>query len=444
MTPARTLRWLLAAGAAILVLTAIAASLHVPGSIWVGTLARKDAVVALMLASAAVYGGAVWLVTSRNLPSRAIFAVLGVGAALRLLLLLTPPIMSSDIFRYVWDGRVQAAGISPYAYIPADPALAALRDTTIYPNINRANYAHTIYPPADELIFAAAARIGQSVLIMKCAMLALEAAGIAAMLRLLAMAKLPAYRILIYAWNPLALWAIAGDGHIDAAAIGLLGLAMWAWTAKRDGIAGALLGGAILTKFLPVVVAPALWRRFGWKAPVFCAATVVGLYAIYAGVGWRVFGFLPAYTSEEGLRQGSGFWLLSVFGHAGALPGAAPALYILAGGACLAALAFRIAFRQRQNDDPIRMAGNVAALATVTVAIMSPHYPWYYAWLALPCCLSARPVTIWLSVAPVLLYSDPFHDEILLPTAVFVPAIMLAAFELPWPRRQFSAALRSP
>ena len=35
------------------------------------------------------------------------------------------PFLSSDIYRYVWDGRVQAAGINPYAYVPADAALAA-------------------------------------------------------------------------------------------------------------------------------------------------------------------------------------------------------------------------------------------------------------------------------------------------------------------------------
>jgi hypothetical protein len=72
------------------------------------------------------------------------------------------------------------------------------------------------------------------------------------------------------------------------------------------------------------------------------------------------------------------------------------------------------------------MAGNLALLAAATVAAMSPHYPWYYAWLALPCCLRLWPSVVWLSVAPLVLYSDPFHDEILIPTAVFVPAAVLA------------------
>ena len=325
-------------------------------------------------------------------------------------------------------GGFRSQAIILYVYVPSDPALAPLRDTAIYENINRKTYAHTIYPPAAQILFAAVAHISQTVLAMKLALVLLEACGIAAMVRLLAMAGLPAARILIYAWNPLAAWAVAGDGHIDGAAIGLLGVAMWAWAARRDGVAGALLGGAILTKFLPLVVAPALWRRWTWKFPVVCAATIIALYACYAGIGWRVFGFLPTYTTEEGLQQGSGFWLLAAISFGAHLPSAVSAAYILACAVALGGLAVWVMFQR--NPDHVTMAGNVALLAAGTVAAMSPHYPWYYAWLALPCCLRVWPSVLWLSAAPLLLYSDPFHDEILLPTAVFVPAILLAARDL--------------
>ena len=35
--------------------------------------------------------------------------------------------------------------------------LAFLRDEAVYPHINRADYAHTVYPPAAQAIFALAA-----------------------------------------------------------------------------------------------------------------------------------------------------------------------------------------------------------------------------------------------------------------------------------------------
>jgi alpha-1,6-mannosyltransferase len=421
MTQRRAQAWLLVAGIGILLLTLVAVSLHQPGSIWAGTLARKDGIVCLMLASAMLYAFAVWLVTTLTVSNHFMVAIIGVSVALRVLLLASPPFMSSDVYRYVWDGRVQVAGYNPYAFIPQDPAIANLRDTAIYENINRKEYARTIYPPAAQILFAAVAQISQTVLAMKIALVVLETCGMVAVMRLLTIAGLPVSRILIYAWNPLAAWAVAGDGHIDGAAIGLLGLAMWSWAARRDGLAGALLGCAILTKFLPIVVVPAMWRRWTWKLPVFCVVTIVALYACYANIGWRVFGFLPTYTTEEGLQQGSGFWLLAVIGHIVRLPSGLGTVYVLASAAALGVLAYKIT-----NPGPIVMASNVALLAAGTIAAMSPHYSWYYGWLALPCCLRVWPSVLWLSVAPLVLYSDPFHDELLLESAVFVPAILLA------------------
>jgi hypothetical protein len=260
-------------------------------------------------------------------------------------------------------------------------------------------------------------------------MVALEGCGILAVLALLRSARLPAARVLIYAWNPLAAWAIAGNGHIDGAAIGLLGVAMWAAARQRQGLAGALLGGAILTKFLPIVVAPALWRRWGWKFPAAATAVIVVLYAAYSSVGWQVFGFLPDYTNEEGLVQGSGFWLVAALGHVAPLPAWGTLLYLGVTVTLLAALAFVIAFRLPPPNE-VALAARVALLAAATMAVMSPHYPWYFAWLALPCCLCCRPSIVWLSIAPALLYSDPWHDEILLPTLVYLPAAALAVMDM--------------
>src|ERR1700704_4003986 len=50
---------------------------------------------------------------------------LGLGLTMRLLLVNEEPLLSTDLYRYIWDGRVQGAGINPYLHVPADPALAA-------------------------------------------------------------------------------------------------------------------------------------------------------------------------------------------------------------------------------------------------------------------------------------------------------------------------------
>ena len=196
-------------GALLLALMGIGLSLHQAGARSVGSPLHVDLFVAVLGVAGLVYFSATRLVLRRPQPRQAIWLVLGVALVMRAVLIPNPLLLSSDIYRYVWDGRVQAAGINPYRYIPADPALTALRDTAIYPNINRKSYARTIYPPAAQVVFALVGRISQTVIAMKLAMLAFEAVTCLCLLRLLALARLPAERVLIYAWNPLVLWSFA-------------------------------------------------------------------------------------------------------------------------------------------------------------------------------------------------------------------------------------------
>src|ERR1700723_4650051 len=105
-------------------------------------------------------------VAERIPPDRVLWLIFSVAILLRAYMLLFDPILSSDIYRYVWDGRVQAAGINPYRYFPADQALALLRDGTIFPHINRADTAVTIYPPVAQFFFLIITRIGESVTVM--------------------------------------------------------------------------------------------------------------------------------------------------------------------------------------------------------------------------------------------------------------------------------------
>ena len=86
------------------------------------------------------------------------------AAILRIIALATPPnFLSTDVYRYVWDGRVQGAGINPYLYIPSEPEVASLRDDAIYPHINRLYTAPTIYPPFAQMVFFAVTRFAESV-----------------------------------------------------------------------------------------------------------------------------------------------------------------------------------------------------------------------------------------------------------------------------------------
>ena len=134
----------------------------------------------------------------------AIWTIGAIAILLRLYLLFTEPLLSTDIYRYVWDGLVQAAGINPYRYVPADEALAFLRDNSVYANINRADYAVTIYPPVAQMFFFLAIRIGASVTVMKLAFVGCEAVTVAMIVLLLRRIGRPAARIVAYALAPAA------------------------------------------------------------------------------------------------------------------------------------------------------------------------------------------------------------------------------------------------
>src|SRR4051812_13711172 len=142
--------------------------------------------------------------------------VLSFGMAMRLLLVGQEPFLSTDLYRYIWDGRVQAAGLNPYRYVPADPALAALRDAAIYPHINRADYAVTAYPPVAEMFLLAVTRIGESLTMMRLAMTACELVIVAAVIHLLRRLDLPVTGVVAYAWHPLAIFEIANSAHVEA------------------------------------------------------------------------------------------------------------------------------------------------------------------------------------------------------------------------------------
>ena len=430
-------------------------------------LQRRNALVgfvAVALAQGAVYLLALRFARPAVAPRHSVLLILAIAATLRLIVIAAPPYLSTDVYRYVWDGRVIAAGINPYRYIPNDPHLAALRDRDIFPRINRNTYAPTIYPPAAEALFFVVTRVSESVAAMKAAMVACEAIAIILLLRLLAVAGLPPARIIVYAWHPLPLWEFAGSGHIDAAIIALVVSALWyartrnpepkngsgLGASRRPGrtqedarsggcLTGLALAGGALVKFYPVVLLPALWRRWDWRLPAVFAATVVLAYAPFLGVGARVFGFLAGYLSEEGFTTagGAGFYLWSVIKSVLSL-GAVPDLAYIAGAGCvMAALALRVA------SGSVGVVGGAALLGTAFTVLLSPHYPWYFAWLLVFACLVPSASLLWLTLASFLLYLVPVGSQLVwdrprffVESALYVPFLVLAAIDLRrYPRR---------
>jgi hypothetical protein len=350
------------------------------------------------------------------------------AAALRLLLLLSEPTLSSDLYRYVWDGRVQAAGINPYLHVPTADELVRLRDVEVWPHINRANYAVTIYPPVAQLVFLAVTRLGENVMVMKLGLLLFEAVAVAAIIVLLQRLDKPTTHVAAYAWHPLPVWEIAGNGHVDAAMLAFLLVGLVVYLRGRMLMAGALVTLGALVKPLAILVLPMLWRPWSWRLPLCVAATVALAYLPYLSAGWGVFGFLTGYVREEGLTSGSGFKLLWLVQQViGPLGSGAAATYLLVSAVLLSALGLAIAFRSdRSAYASIRAA---AWLLTLFLVLISPNYPWYFLVLA-PFLALAPSATAWVLTSASVLFYNVVPNDVLpayeVRIGVFTVAVLVA------------------
>jgi alpha-1,6-mannosyltransferase len=308
---------------------------------------------------------------------RALWLIFGVGIVLRAYVLLFDPFLSSDIYRYVWDGRVQAAGINPYRYVPADQALAFLRDGAIFPHINRAATAVTIYPPVAQFFFLMVTRIGENVTVMRLALLGCEAVTVTLITLLLRRMDRPVTRVIAYLWHPLPLWEIANSGHVDALMVTLMLLGLWI------ALTGQALRGAVLIAFSALVkpyaaaVLAGIWRPWDLKMPLVVIAAVALCYLPYLSVGWGVFGFLTkGYLTEEGISAGNDLWLLSLWRLAFGEHQGDVVIYVVMAALVLTFKGLSVA-RSSHRTIASSLAG-INRLLLVALLLLSPNYPWYF------------------------------------------------------------------
>ncbi|MEM7811453.1 MAG: hypothetical protein AAF532_08260 [Planctomycetota bacterium] len=277
-------------------------------------------VTALVVAAFGLYAVS-WRVASRTRDRRSAVAVVFIVAVIaRGVLVPTTPILEIDIYRYMWDGRVLAEGVSPYRFSPQQvkdasvpsgddrlDTLVALRERSpeVGTVLGRIHYAPiaTVYPPVSQAVFAAAAwttpedaAVGVQLAAMKAWLVLFDVATIAAVAFLLRAAGRSPAECVAYAWCPLVLKEVANSGHLDAVAV-----AFTAWAAvflvrglrppaslsrrgdKQDRWAAVFVSAALLAlgvgaKLYPVVLLP-VFAAVWWRVKGMPGVAVGGLVA---------------------------------------------------------------------------------------------------------------------------------------------------------------------
>jgi len=359
---------------------------------------------------------------------RALILIFGVAIVLRFVLLSIEPLLSTDIYRYIWDGRVQAAGINPYRMFPADPALSALRDQAIYPRVDKADYAVTIYPPVAQVFFFLVTRVSETVTMMKLALLGCEAVTVFVIWSLLRPLGKPVTRIVAYLWLPLPMWEIANNGHIDALMIALMMLGVWLALQAKPLRGAAVVALAALAKPFALLALPPLWRAWDWKMPALVIAILALCYVPYLSVGTGILGFLTTgYLHEESLASGNTIWPLGAWRWLfGAVRGDV-AVYWSVALLVVGAMAFAASLREARSAESI--IGDINKLLLVALLLISPNYPWYFLAIT-PFVALQGGAPVWAaSIGAVLLQEEAGWGEyipILLRKSVLYGAIVAA------------------
>jgi Glycosyl transferase family 2 len=313
----------------------------------------------------------------------------------------TPP-LSTDVHRYAWDARIQAAGINPYRYAPADRRLARLRDDEVWPRVNLKSW-RTVYPPGAEAGFLASRGIfGDGLRSSTWLLLLLAEAGTVTLLLLvLGREGAPLERVGLYAWHPLAVSEIAANGHVDGLAVlGLAGL-LAAWQARRFALAGAALAFAALVKFGPALLFPALARRGGRRFLLTGAALGVLAYLPYASVGTGVVGSIERYVDRQ--DNGGSVWPL-LSDHLSETKTQAVLALALAFVVAVVALRDHTALEQVARSGLLVLGSLLLVLAYVQ--------PWHALWLLPFFALTVAPGWLWLTGTLPLLYLFGLEGEL--------------------------------
>lgn len=220
----------------------------------------------VFLAASAAWLASVFVLRRKTLRRSTIIMLLAAGIAIRLALLPVQPIGSDDVFRYLWDGRVQSHGIDPYAFAPGDSTLVSLHTADLPARVNNPIFK-TPYLPFTQWIFWFAYQFGgEQTAGIKVLLFLSECLTVFILARLLKHLALPPQNILLYALCPLPILQFALDGHIDGLGIPLILGGVFLWLQDRRTFALILLGLSISVKPVGLVLLPLLiFNEKSWK-----------------------------------------------------------------------------------------------------------------------------------------------------------------------------------
>ena len=229
-----------------------------------------------------------------NSSKKILWTVLVFSLIFRLTLLPATP--SDDVYRYLWEGKLQLNWLNPYSLPPESSTLEGLRDN-FFSGINH-KHLTTIYPPLTLMVFAMADYVSHSFISMKSAFLLFDVLTIFLIVRFLRVMEKDPINVLIYAWSPLILISFAARGHCDSLQIFLVILALYLFSIRRNLKSIVSIGLAAMSKFVFIIVAPFLIPRGKLKYLAVLPLVIAILYLPYISAGKGLFSTLLHFGTQ--------------------------------------------------------------------------------------------------------------------------------------------------
>jgi hypothetical protein len=249
--------------------------------------------------------------------------LVGLGIALRLVLVFGFPLLSDDVYRFIWDGYLIMDGQNPFSELPAYYLEAGNEvsglSRALFDRLNSPDY-YTVYPPVAQSVFTLAVWVSpgswySAAVVIKLFLLACELGSLWLLLRLFTSPNrltpsgfffartqgakrvegtmleppppkpspvsrgemagekevgersLPRTNLLFYWLNPLIIVEIMGNLHFEGVMVFFL-LLTYYLLQRSKLVAGAVaMAASVASKLLPLMLLPLLIRRL-WKGPL--------------------------------------------------------------------------------------------------------------------------------------------------------------------------------
>ncbi len=349
---------------------------------------RIPETIGILLATSILYLVSCYLALQSGKPATAnshntiVLIVGGAAVVFRLIVWPVAPALSDDVYRYRWEGMLQADGGNPYQSRPVDPEWSHLKDET-FPRISAPD-AKAGYGPLVELIEAATYRVvshltpapHRQAFWFKAPAAMFDLGTILALWALLQALGLPPARVLIYAWSPVPIMEFWATGHNDAVAVFFVISALLLAAKERWLLSFSLLSLAACAKIWPLILFPILiGRRRGalswlpdrwWQWVVLFPITAVLAIPYWSNIEENaqfMSGFVGGWRNNDSI-YGLLLWLTG---------DQYPAKYIAFG--VIIATVFAVTWLRWRLE-----AASLAVICTM-LAVSANCHPWYLTWI---------------------------------------------------------------